>query len=89
MRGRSIEMLEDFWDAVTEPCSLPEWFGRNTDAWRDSIRTRGICEVIDHHDVLVVHVDQRKLFVPGNREAPALRSAFAGWQSRPVVHEPS
>ncbi|MFB7335752.1 barstar family protein [Streptomyces adustus] len=66
---------------------MPEWFGRNTDAWRDTVQTRGICEVIDNHDVLVVHVDQHKLFAAGNREARALRSAFAGRQSRPVVHE--
>ncbi|MEU6285701.1 barstar family protein, partial [Streptomyces sp. NPDC047028] len=23
----------DFWDAVSEPCGLPGWFGRNLDAW--------------------------------------------------------
>ena len=32
-----METLDDFWDAVTEPCGLPEWFGRNTDAWRELI----------------------------------------------------
>ncbi|WP_405427042.1 hypothetical protein [Streptomyces erythrochromogenes] len=29
LRGRLIETLSDFWDAVSEPCGLPEWFGRN------------------------------------------------------------
>ncbi|MFE1441872.1 barstar family protein [Streptomyces sp. NPDC058739] len=87
LRGRSIETLEDFWEAVTEPCGLPEWFGRNTDAWRDTIQTRGISEVIDSYDVLVVHVDRRGIFAARHREARALRSAFAGRQSRLVVHE--
>jgi hypothetical protein len=86
LRGQSIETLDDFWDAVTEPCGLPEWFGRNTDAWRDTIQTRGISEVIDRYDVLVVHVDKQGVFAARNREARALRSSFAGRQSRLVVH---
>ncbi|MFD5232065.1 hypothetical protein ACFWJ5_26725 [Streptomyces qaidamensis] len=43
-------------------CGLPAWFGRNTDARRDTIRTRGISEDIDRYDVLVVHVDQQGVF---------------------------
>ncbi|MFJ7046312.1 barstar family protein [Streptomyces sp. NPDC101112] len=89
LRGRSIETLDDFWDAVAEPCGLPEWFGRNTDAWRDTIQTRGISEVVDSYDVLVVHVDRKGIFAERNREARALRGAFAGRQSRLVVHEES
>ncbi|MDA5279926.1 barstar family protein [Streptomyces sp. Isolate_45] len=88
LRGRSIETLDSFWDAVAEPCGLPEWFGRNIDAWRDTIQTRGISEVIDSYDVLVVHVDKQGVFAERNREARALRSAFTGRQSRLVVHEP-
>lgn len=88
LRGRPIETLDDFWDAVAEPCGLPEWFGRNTEAWRDTIQTRGISDVIDSYDVLVVHVDKRGVFAARNREARALRSAFSGRQSRLIVHEP-
>jgi hypothetical protein len=87
LRGRPIETLDDFWDAVAGPCGLPEWFGRNTEAWRDTIQTRGISEVIDSYDVLVVHVDKRGVFAARNGEARALRSAFSGKQSRLVVHE--
>ncbi|MGW6949144.1 barstar family protein [Streptomyces xanthophaeus] len=87
LRERSIETLDDFWDAVTEPCGLPKWFGRNTEAWRDTIQTRGISELIDSYDVLVVHVDKRGVFAAWNGEARALRSSFAGPQSRLVVHE--
>ncbi|GAA4976275.1 hypothetical protein GCM10023257_11590 [Streptomyces hyderabadensis] len=89
LRGRSIETLDDFWDAVAEPCGLPEWFGRNTEAWRDTIQTRGISDVIDSYDVLVVHVDKRGVFAARNREARALRSAFAGRQSRPLLRSRS
>lgn len=89
LRGRSIETLDDFWDAVTEPCVLPQWFGRNTEAWRDTIQTRGISEVIDSYDVLAVHVDRQGVFAARDRDARALRSAFAGPQSRLVVHEPT
>ncbi|MDN3250816.1 MULTISPECIES: barstar family protein [unclassified Streptomyces] len=89
LRGRSIETLDDFWDAVAEPCGLPEWFGRNTEAWRDTIQTRGISDVIDSYDVLGVHVDKRGVFAARNREARALRSAFSGRRSRLIVHEPS
>lgn len=89
LRGRSIETLDDFWDAVAEPCGLPEWFGRNTEAWRDTIQTRGISDVIDSYDVLVVHVDKRGVLAARNREARALRSAFSGRRSRLIMHEPS
>ncbi|MFD5006233.1 barstar family protein [Streptomyces mutabilis] len=87
LRGRPIETLDDFWDAVAEPCGLPEWFGRNTEAWRDTIQTRGISEAIGSYDVLVVHVDKRGVFAAQNREARALRNAFSGKQSRLVVHD--
>lgn len=86
LRGREIDTLDEFWDAVTEPCGLPEWFGRNIDAWRDTIQNRGISPVIDDYDVLVVHVDRRGIFAARNVEARAFRSAFAGRQSRLVVH---
>lgn len=36
LRGQLIETLDDFWDTVSKPCGLPEWFGRNLDAWSDT-----------------------------------------------------
>jgi len=86
LRGRRIETLNDFWDAVSEPCGLPEWFGRNLDAWSDTIQTRGISEVIDSHDILSVHVDQQGLFGGHRQEVMALASIFDGEQNRLVVH---
>ncbi|MEH0418859.1 barstar family protein [Streptomyces sp. B21-083] len=86
LRGRLIETLDDFWDAVAEPCGLPEWFGRNLDAWSDTIETRGISEVIDSHDILIVHVDQQGLFDGHRQDANILASIFDGQQNRLVVH---
>ncbi|WP_308015634.1 barstar family protein [Streptomyces huiliensis] len=86
LRGRRMETLDDFWDAVTGPCSLPEWFGRNLNAWWDTINARGISQVIDSHDVLVVHVDQRGLFEGNREEAVILADLFDGEQNRLVVH---
>ena len=63
LRGREIATLDDFWDAVAEPCGLPPWFGRNIDAWRDTIQVRGISDLIDRHDAVVVHVDRAGLFL--------------------------
>ncbi|MEV4283294.1 barstar family protein [Actinoplanes xinjiangensis] len=87
LRGKRIETLDDFWDAVSGPCELPSWFGRNVEAWRDTIQTRGISSLIDRHDTLIVHVDGTTgLFSRRNREVRDLRSAFAGRRSRLVVH---
>ncbi|MFE6713977.1 barstar family protein [Streptomyces sp. NPDC057695] len=86
LRGRLIKTLNDFWDAVSEPCGLPEWFGRNLDAWSDTIETRGISEVIDSHDVLIVHVDQQGLFEGHQQEADVLAGVFDGEQNQLIVH---
>lgn len=89
LRGAKIETLDDFWDAVAGPCGLPTWFGRNLEAWRDTIQTRGISDLIDRHDAVVVHVDRAGLFARKNREARALKETFAGHLSRLVVHQPA
>lgn len=84
--GQPIETLDDFWDAVSEPCGLPHWFGRNTEAWRDTIQIRGISEVIDRYDVLIIHVGKQGIFAAKHHDARALRGTFAGRQSQLVVH---
>ncbi|MEV6756567.1 barstar family protein [Streptomyces sp. NPDC051214] len=86
LRGHVIDTLSDFWDAVAEPCGLPEWFGRNLDAWSDTIHGRGISDVVDSHDVLVVHVVQRGLFSEGRRDGQALTRIFDGEQNVLVIH---
>ena len=86
LRGRSIETIDDFWDAVAGPCGLPSTFGRNVEAWRDTIQTRGVSEVVDSHDAIVVHVDRQGFFAGKNAEVRNLRRAFAGRRSRLVIH---
>ncbi|MFF4262751.1 barstar family protein [Streptomyces virginiae] len=86
LRGRQIETLDDFWDAVSGPCGLPEWCGRNLDAWSDTINTRGISDVIDSHDLLVVHVDGRGLFDGSRRAGRALAEVFDAPQNRLIIH---
>lgn len=63
--------------------------GRNLNAWSDTIETRGISEVIDSHDILVVHVDQSGLFNGQRQDAEVLADIFDGEQNRLVVHGPS
>lgn len=87
LRGHVVATLADFWEAVREPGGLPDWFGRNLDAWADTIDARGVSEVIDRHDTLTVHVDRRGLFAdPGTPEARALAATFDGVRNRLVVH---
>jgi hypothetical protein len=46
---RVIETWDELWDAPHEPCGLPSWFGRNLDAWSDTIHTGDISDVLDRH----------------------------------------
>lgn len=71
LRERTIESWSALWDALAEPCGLPDWFGRNLDAWWDTIDTGAISSVIDEHPTLVVHVVARGLFAPGNPDGAA------------------
>jgi hypothetical protein len=86
LRGRRMETFDDFWDAVTEPCGLPDLFGRNIEAWRDTLQTRGISDVIDSHRAIIIHVDRAGLFARRDYEVRALRATFAGRQAQLVVH---
>jgi len=38
------------------PCGLPEWFGRNLDAWNYALGTEAISPVVDAHPFLIVRV---------------------------------
>lgn len=42
--------------------------------------------MIDSHDILVVHVDQRGLFSGQRQDAEVLADVFDGEQNRLVVH---
>ncbi|MEU6438788.1 barstar family protein [Streptomyces sp. NPDC047046] len=87
LRGRPIATLDDFWEAVREPCGLPAWFGRNLDAWADAIDARGFSEVIDRHATLTVHADRQGLFADtDDPKARALAATFDGVRNRLVLH---
>ncbi|MFE9423625.1 barstar family protein [Kitasatospora sp. NPDC006697] len=86
LRGHDLETLDDFWDAVTTPCGLPTWFGRNLDAWWDTIDTRGISELIDRHDQLIIEVDARGLFDGTNPDGHRLAETFDGETNQLRVH---
>ncbi|PZS03978.1 MAG: hypothetical protein DLM56_07700 [Pseudonocardiales bacterium] len=72
LREERIDTLEDFWDAVSGPLALPDWFGRNLDAWWDTIGTGHISSVIDAADPLVIQARRAGLFAPGNRDGAVL-----------------
>ncbi|MEU5417449.1 barstar family protein [Streptomyces clavifer] len=86
LRGTRIATLDDFWDAVAEPCGLPTWFGRNLDAWADTLHNRGISEVIDRHHALAIHVDRTGMFAGEHRDAQALADVFDGERHRLIIH---
>lgn len=66
---------------------MPEWFGRNLDAWSDTIHAGGVSDVIDGHEVLRVHVDQQGLFSGYRRDGQALAGIFGGQQTILVIHD--
>ncbi|MCX5334236.1 MULTISPECIES: barstar family protein [unclassified Streptomyces] len=86
LRGCPIDTFDDFYDAITEPCGLPDWFGRNPDALRDTLQVGGISEIVDSYDRIVFHIDRRGVFSRNNVDTRAFRSAFAGRQSQLIVH---
>jgi hypothetical protein len=88
LRGRSMETLDDFWDAIAGPAGLPSWFGRNIEAWRDTIYVGGISEVIDSNGGIVIHVDRAGFFAKKNLEFREFRRTFGGRRSKLVIHDP-
>jgi len=59
-----IKTWPELWDALAVPCGLPEWFGRNLDAWWDTLRGE-VSGVLDRHSSLTVLVRGVGLFAPG------------------------
>ncbi len=68
LRSRAIGSWDELWDALQEPCGLPTWFGRNLDAWNDTLGTGGISEVLDAHPTLLIRVASEGLFAPDQPE---------------------
>jgi hypothetical protein len=68
---------DELWDALQKPCGLPGWFGRNLDAWNDTLGTGAISEVLDAHPYLIVRVLGQGLFAPGNANGLAFAEVTA------------
>ena len=65
LRNQAIFSWDELWDALVEPCGLPEWFGRDLNAWNDTLGTGAISSILDAHPFLVIHVLGRGFFAPG------------------------
>lgn len=71
LRPFPIETWDDLWDALTELCELPSMFGRNLNAWWDTIEAGAISDRIDDHPSMVVLLNAIGLFTPGNEDGEA------------------
>jgi len=65
LRNQTIDTWDELWDAITEPCGLPEWFGRNLNAWNDTLCAGAISTILDAHPYLIIRVLGRGFFAPG------------------------
>jgi RNAse (barnase) inhibitor barstar len=68
LSNQPINTWDELWDALTGPCGLPSWFGRNLDAWWDTIQTGAVSDVLDAYPHLIVRVrsSTRTFFVSSN-----------------------
>src|SRR5204863_89398 len=58
-----IKTADEFWDALVRPLGLPTWFGRNLNAWDDTL-WGGISDVVDQAEEIVIRVRAEGLFAP-------------------------
>lgn len=75
-----IHSEDEFWDAVADPLQLPSWFGRNLNAWDDTV-WGGISEVIDSTEELVIRVKPAGLFDPATSPRTQLLEGVT-WEHR-------
>jgi hypothetical protein len=66
LSGMIVGSTDELWDQLAQPCGLPPWFGRNLDAWVDTLRG-GVSETLDSILMLVIAVQPLGLFAPGNK----------------------
>jgi RNAse (barnase) inhibitor barstar len=71
LRDEVIESTDQLWDLLGSPCGLPAWFGRNLDAWVDTLHG-GISDAIDQRPLMIIRVRPRGLFSPGNERGSAV-----------------
>jgi Barstar (barnase inhibitor) len=66
LSNQSINSWDELWDVLSGPCGLPSWFGRNLNAWWDTIQTGAISDVLDAHPHLIVRVQRSTFFESPN-----------------------
>jgi Barstar (barnase inhibitor) len=71
LSDRIIDSWPALWDALAEPCGLPTWFGRNLDAWWDTLDHGAISSVLDAHPLLVLRFRPTGMFAPGRKDGAA------------------
>jgi hypothetical protein len=82
LTDRILASWTELWDALTRPCGLPAWFGRNLNAWWDTIDCGGTSNVIDDHPRLAIRVRATGMFRRDDPEGQAFaevtnRSVYA------------
>jgi len=87
LRTRVLDTWDELWDSLAEPCGLPSWFGRNLNAWWDTIQAGAISAVLDEHAFLVVLLGPVQQPNAVSRGTPARPPVPAIWGtcSAPVV----
>src|SRR5580765_4635085 len=68
LADRTVESFPALWDALAEPCGLPVRFGRNLDAWWDTLDHGAISPVLDAHPLLIVRLRAAGMFAPGSQD---------------------
>ncbi len=71
LTGTPVVCWDDLWNALADPCGLPDWFGRNLNAWNDTLGEGAISSVLDAYRFLVIRVLGEGLFAPGNPDGTA------------------
>jgi hypothetical protein len=66
LTGVTIHSWTELWDALATRCGLPEWFGRNLNAWWDTIDEGAIAGAIDAHPTMIVRLRRVGMFEPGD-----------------------
>jgi hypothetical protein len=71
LRNTPIDSWDALWNALADPCGLPDWFGHNLNAWNDTLGTGAISKVLDAHPFLIVQVLAEGMFAPDNPDGTA------------------
>jgi hypothetical protein len=74
LSAHMVKSTDQLWDLLAPPCGLPVWFGRNLDAWNDTLRG-GISELIDVHGSLIIRLRPMGLFADDDERGRAFVDA--------------